>query len=286
MTSLCILTGYLGAGKTTLLKRIIDNLDRKFAIIMNEFGDVNIDTQIIQGKNINIAELTGGCVCCSLTGEFEEAIKELKEKYNPELIIVETTGVAEPDALVVDVESLDVKLDSVVTIVDGDALVRFPQVGRTGAVQIEMGDIIILNKTDLIDAKQRIDVKNTIRKYNTKAPILETDHCIIDINLLFGIDAEHRVQRIKHQHMEFESFTVPFPRPVSRDRMETFLRSLPEQIYRIKGFLDVEEEGSHLLNYVAGRWELEPMEGQKNVVFIGINILGFKNKVISTIEKL
>lgn len=253
---------------------------------MNEFGEINVDAQIIQGKNINIAELTGGCVCCSLTGEFEEAIKELQEKYNPELIIVETTGVAEPDALVVDIESLDVKLDSVVTIVDGDALVRFPQIGRTGAVQIEMGDIIILNKTDLIDAKQRIDVKNAIRKYNQKAPILETDHCTIDINLLFGIDAEHRVQHIKHQHMEFESFVVPFPRPVSRDRMETFLRSLPEQIYRIKGFLDIEEEGSHLLNYVAGRWELELMEGEKNVVFIGINILGFKNKVISTIEKL
>ena len=102
-TLISIITGFLGAGKTTLLKRIIDNLDRKFAILMNEFGDVSIDTDIITGKNVNIAELLGGCVCCSLTGEFEEAIKEIIKKYKPEIIIVETTGVAEPDALVFEV---------------------------------------------------------------------------------------------------------------------------------------------------------------------------------------
>ena len=289
MTSLSILTGYLGSGKTTLLKRIIENLDRKFAIIMNEFGEINIDAQIIQGKNINIAELTGGCVCCSLTGEFEEAIKELKEKYDPELIIVETTGVAEPDALVIDTSNNfpDVKLDSVICIVDGDALVRFPSVGRTGAVQIEMGDIIILNKTDLIDPKQRIDVKNIIRKYNKKAPILETQRCEVDINLLFGIEAEHHVKKTQHQHSEqFQSFHIPITHKLNREKFEFFLQNLPEPIYRLKGFIDFDEDGPHCVNYVAGRWELEPMNGEPALVFIGQGILPMKNKIESTIEKL
>ena len=80
-----VISGYLGAGKTTLLKRIIGKLDRRFAILMNEFGDIGIDTDIIKGKNINVKELLGGCVCCSLTGEFEEAVKEiLKETFLPE----------------------------------------------------------------------------------------------------------------------------------------------------------------------------------------------------------
>src|SRR3989338_7949090 len=115
--SISILTGYLGAGKTTLLQHIIKNLKKRFAILMNEFGEVNIDSEIVQGKNVNIQELTGGCVCCSLAGEFEEAVKEIREKYNPEIIIVETTGIAEPDALITDVSSTfpDLILDSVIT---------------------------------------------------------------------------------------------------------------------------------------------------------------------------
>src|SRR3989344_4821671 len=114
-TPITIISGYLGAGKTTLLRKIIENLDRKFAILMNEFGEVNIDSQIIKGKNVNVQELSGGCVCCSLTGEFEFAIKEIIKKYSPEIIIVETTAVAEPAAIVFDVEGMaEVKLDSVI----------------------------------------------------------------------------------------------------------------------------------------------------------------------------
>ena len=76
-TPITVITGYLGAGKTTLLKRIIETANRKIAIIMNEFGEINIDAKILKGKNVDIAELQGGCVCCSLTGEFEEAIREI-----------------------------------------------------------------------------------------------------------------------------------------------------------------------------------------------------------------
>ena len=96
-TPITVISGYLGAGKTTLLRSIIKNLDKKFAILMNEFGEVGIDAQIIKGKNVDVQELSGGCVCCSLTGEFEFAIKEIIQKYNPEIIIVETTGVGECD---------------------------------------------------------------------------------------------------------------------------------------------------------------------------------------------
>ena len=95
-----LVTGPLGSGKTTLLRHILATRRAKIAIVMNEFGEIAIDTKVIQGKNVQIAELGGGCVCCSLLGEFEMAVTEIIEKIAPEIIVVETTGLAEPETLV------------------------------------------------------------------------------------------------------------------------------------------------------------------------------------------
>src|SRR4028119_235021 len=101
-TPLIVLTGPLGSGKTTLLRHILDTFPRKIAILMNEFGEIAIDSKIIAGKNVQMADLGGGCVCCSLLGEFEAAVDEIIDTVDPDYIVVETTGVAEPDALVFD----------------------------------------------------------------------------------------------------------------------------------------------------------------------------------------
>ncbi|MEK6852502.1 MAG: GTP-binding protein, partial [Nanoarchaeota archaeon] len=140
-TPISIITGYLGAGKTTLLKKIIhDFAGKRIAILMNEFGEVAIDSKIVKGKNIEMAELLGGCVCCSLTGEFEAAVREILDKIKPEMILVETTGVAEPDAIIIEVEENipEVRLDGIITLVDCDAVTKFPSLGHTGKIQVEM----------------------------------------------------------------------------------------------------------------------------------------------------
>lgn len=289
-TPISVIAGYLGAGKTTLLRRIIEKLDRKFAIIMNEFGEIGIDTQVIQGKNVNIQEIAGGCVCCSLAGEFEEAVKEVVQKYNPEIIIVETTGVAEPDALIFDItENMqNLKLDSVITIADADALVRFPTVGRTGAVQLEMADIVLLNKIDFITEAQRVDVKTRIREYNKKAPIIETTFCNVDLDLLFGLEIEHHVKKTHPEHdNRFQSFTYSLKKPVPRELFENLLLHLPPTIYRLKGFVQFVEDETYFLNYVAGRWELEPIQADEhNLVFIGENIDSVKHQITAQLDRL
>jgi G3E family GTPase len=289
-TPISVISGNLGAGKTTLLRNIIEKIDRKFAVIMNEFGEIAIDTEIIQGKNVNVAELAGGCVCCSLTGEFEEAVKEVIEKYQPEIIIVETTGVAEPDALVIDItESMNqIKLDSVITVADADALNRFPQIGRTSRVQFEMADIIILNKIDLINESQRVETKTKIRQINKKAPLIETTRCEVDIDLLFGLEIEHHIKNVHPEHeTKFESFTYTFKNPVMREQFEHLLLKLPTEIYRLKGFVEFVEDDVYLLNYVAGRWEFEPNKSdQLNLVFIGENIIAVKQRITNTLDKL
>src|SRR5919109_4489275 len=138
-TPITLITGALGSGKTTLLRHLLGVAPRKIAILMNEFGEIAIDSQIIEGKNVRIAELGGGCVCCSLLGEFEAAVVEVIDTVHPDLIIVETTGVAEPDALLYNIqESLpQVRLDGVVAVADADALGRFTPLGPRSQPQLE-----------------------------------------------------------------------------------------------------------------------------------------------------
>lgn len=289
-TPISVISGFLGAGKTTLLRKIIAQLDRKFAIIMNEFGEIGIDTHVIQGKNVDVVELAGGCVCCSLIGEFQDAVREVIEKYHPEIIIVETTGVAEPDALILDISDnmQDVRIDSVVTVADADGILRFSSIGRTGAVQIEMADIVLLNKVDLVAQQQLEIVKQRIREFNKKAPIIETTYCDVDIDLLFSLEIEHHINKVHPSHRtRFDSFTYMLTKPVDREAFEEMLLKLPSAVYRLKGFVDLEEEGSHFLNYVAGRWELEQMDAeQKVLVFIGEDILSQKPQIVRMLESL
>ncbi len=286
-TPIAIISGYLGAGKTTLLKRIIDNLDRKFAILMNEFGEVSIDSQIIKGKNVNIQELSGGCVCCSLTGEFQEALKEIIDTYKPEIVIVETTGVAEPDAIVFDVEESfkDAKLDTVIIVADADAINRFPAISRIGEAQIEVADIILLNKKDLVNGEILSDIETRLKLINDKAHIFRTKNCDIDIDLLFSLEVEHRARKVhKKDHTKMECFVLDAAKVFKREEMNRFLSSIPQEVYRLKGFIGLEDGKTYLLNYVAGRWDFEIMEGEKKLVFIGEDIKKMEDDIKKGLE--
>src|SRR5262252_3539436 len=201
-TPITLITGPLGSGKTTLLRHILTVQSGKIAIVMNEFGEIAIDTKVIEGKNVRIAELGGGCVCCSLLGEFEAAVNEIVDKIAPERIIVETTGLAEPEALVFDIqeELLQCRLDGVVSVIDADMLIRFPEVGHTTGLQIEGADILLLNKIDLIEAAQIESLETKLREINTTAAIVRTERCRIDPELLFGIERERNIARPEHRH--------------------------------------------------------------------------------------
>ena len=182
ITPLTIITGYLGSGKTTLVRHIIKSVKkRKLAILLNEFGELAIDSKVIKGKNVDMKEISGGCVCCSLTGELEAAIKEILAEIKPDHIVIETTGVAEPDGIIVSVESIpNVKLDAVITVADADAFVRYPSLGHTGIVQLEMADLILLNKRDLVDEKDLQRIEMVLGKINDRAAIIRTANGKVD----------------------------------------------------------------------------------------------------------
>jgi G3E family GTPase len=285
---LTLITGPLGSGKTTLLRHILAMQIGKIAIVMNEFGEIAIDTKVIEGKNVRIAELGGGCVCCSLIGEFESAVNEIIEKIAPERIVVETTGLAEPEALVFNIqEALPAcRLDGVVSVIDADMLIRFPELGHTTRLQIEGADILLLNKIDLVEAAEIKSLEFKLREVNPTAAIVRTERCMIDPELLFGIGGERKIEAPKHQHhAQFESFAFTSGEKFSRDCFEGFVNSLPATLLRAKGFVCF-ADGGQLFNFVAGRWEMEPFETDRTeLVFIGKDIAAEKQVIVSSLKQ-
>ncbi|PPS43539.1 GTP-binding protein [Chroococcidiopsis sp. TS-821] len=288
-TPLTVITGSLGSGKTTLLRHILSSIPQKIAILMNEFGEIAIDTKIIQGKNVAMADLGGGCVCCSLLGEFEAAVDEIIDTVNPDIIVVETTGVAEPDALVFDIqESLTkVRLDGVITVVDADAMVKYPSIGHTTRMQIEAADIILLNKVDLVTEEQLQAIEAKLQSFNEVAEIVRTQRCQVDLDLLFGIARERLQPEPHHVHQpEFESFSYTTQAILKRECFEGFADKLLEKdVYRAKGFIRFTDR-VYLFNFVAGRWELEPFDRDATeLVFIGKQVKKYQQEIIDHLKK-
>jgi G3E family GTPase len=276
---------------------------------MNEFGEIAIDTKVIEGKNVRIAELGGGCVCCSLLGEFEAAVNEIIEKIAPERIVVETTGLAEPEALVFNIQEAlpQCRLDGVVSVIDADMLIRFPELGHTTRLQIEGADILLLNKIDLIEPAQVEPLETKLREINPTAAIVRTERCSIDPELLFGIGrspreirsrvimpsamsdispGERKIAPPEHRHQpEFESFAFTSSKIFARDCFEGFVNGLPASVVRAKGFIRF-ADGAQLFNFVAGRWELEPFEFDRTeLVFIGRKIGAGREALVSALKK-
>jgi G3E family GTPase len=282
-TPIALITGALGSGKTTLLRHILDAPDRRLAILMNEFGEIAIDSRILTGENLRLIELAGGCVCCELTGEFEAAVNELIERFQPELIIVEATGVAESDALASEVQDNlpQVRLDSVIHVVDAFANMEHPEVGYTARSQLRQADILLINKIDLVDPSAIETVEMQSRKYNDRAFALPAVRCRVDPGILFGLNTTRRqYASAVHSDAHFESFVYTTGRLLDRNRFEQAVTRLPASVYRAKGFVRFEGE-SLLFNYVAGRMDLEPFAADETqLVFIGPHLAPVKHVIL------
>jgi len=290
-TPIILITGSLGSGKTTLLRRILKGTGRRIAVLMNEFGEIAIDSRIIEGENIRIVELAGGCVCCSLTGEFEAAVREILDKVQPEYIVVEATGVAEADSLVFEVEDNlpEVRLDCVICIVDADISIRFPSVGYTTRTHLDAADIILINKADLVTRDQLREVEEQVRRYSHTGAILQTVECQVDIELLFGLNrpgagtVRERPLTMSGQH--FQSFTYTTGNLLDKQAFCNFAENLPDKVFRAKGFVRT-EEGGFLFNYVAGRTDLEQWQVDKSqLVFIGRGLTALREDILQQLHE-
>jgi G3E family GTPase len=191
-----VLTGYLGAGKTTLLNRILSEPHgQKFAVIVNEFGEIGIDNDLVVGADEEVFEMNNGCICCTVRGDLIRIIDGLmRRKGKFDAIIVETTGLADPAPVaqtffVDDAVGRKAKLDAVVTVADAKWLKDRLRDAPEAKNQIAFADVILLNKTDLVDEAGLREVEARIRGINPYAKLHKTERCAIPLVEVLGRNA-------------------------------------------------------------------------------------------------
>jgi len=192
-----VLTGYLGAGKTTLLNRILtEDHGRRYAVIVNEFGEIGIDGDLVVGADEEVFEMNNGCVCCTVRGDLIRVVQGLMKRQASatrgfDAIIIETTGLADPGPVaqtffVDDEVRARTKLDSVTTLVDARHVLATLDESREAREQIAFADQILLNKTDLVEGPELTRIEARLRRMNPLAQIHRTVRSVIDLEKVLG----------------------------------------------------------------------------------------------------
>ena len=192
-TPVTVLTGYLGAGKTTLLNRILtEDHGKRYAVIVNEFGEIGIDNDLVVDADEEVFEMNNGCVCCTVRGDLIRIVGGLmKRKGGFDAIIIETTGLADPGPVaqtffVDDEVKAKTKLDSVTTVVDAKHVLPRIADSKEAREQIAFADQIVLNKTDLVSPAELAQVEATLRRMNPLAPIHRAVRSDVPLETVLG----------------------------------------------------------------------------------------------------
>jgi G3E family GTPase len=292
-----VLTGFLGAGKTTLLNRILTaDHGRRVAVIVNEFGEVGIDHHLLISSDQEIVEMSNGCICCTVRGDLLRSLFQLLEHRDKfDTLMIETTGLADPAPVVqsffVDERiKHEYQLNGVVTVVDAKHI--FQQLGNSPEAkeQIAFADMVLLNKTDLINPEDLPELEFKLRNLNGAARVCQTRNSDIDIATVLdlrSLDIEVRAEKHDHNHKHTEDIeTVAISTAGDLDGLKLshwfreLLAEFGERIMRMKGILNLRKDpdqfvfqGVHMLfEGRPGRAWADEEERLNRLVFIGRNL--------------
>lgn len=257
-----VVTGFLGSGKTTLINRILsEQHGRKIAVIVNEFGEVSIDGQlIVQDDQEELVEFNNGCLCCTVRGDLIDTLEKLQERSELDAILIETTGLADPAPVastffLEDKLTANTRLDSFIALADAVNLEQNLAQSEEAQEQIAFADIILLNKTDLATKAQLKKIEQVIRQSNPLAKIYHTENSDIEIEKVLGVGAfqlEAKLQvdptfleDLEHEHdQSVGSFVLREERPIDMNRFMIWLNEKllerGEDMYRSKGIFNVQ----------------------------------------------
>lgn len=302
-TPVTVLTGYLGAGKTTLLNRILtETHGKRYAVIVNEFGEVGIDNDLIVNADEEIFEMNNGCICCTVRGDLIRILGGLlKRRRKFDGIIVETTGLADPAPvaqtfLVDDDVRRNTKLDAIVTVVDAKHLLGEIDQAHEAQEQIAFADVILLNKTDLVSESQLKEIETRIKSINPYATVHRTERCALDLdkvldrsafdlNRVLEFEPDFLDEMHDHQHdSHIKSLSLTSEVALVPEKFLSWMHEIVQQfgpdILRLKGIIQFKDdpdrfvmqgvhmllEGDHQRAWNAG----EPRSSR--LVFIGRNL--------------
>ncbi len=270
MIPFTVIGGYLGAGKTTLLNHLLlHNESRRIALLINDFGEINIDASLIESRTDTQINLTNGCVCCTLSDGFHEAIEQLQHATPPpDHIIVEASGVADVKNLSQYGYGQNLELDGVLVVADAETVIdkaNDKYVAQTVRRQLDAADLIILNKTDLIDETRKEEVLAWLRTNVPGAAIASAVRCDLPNELMLGgIHTEKNdktTERQRHGHESYVSWSYQSDQPSSRKDIKKLLRNLPAEVIRAKGIIRLEEGGAVVVHVVGRRCDEKKVDG-------------------------
>lgn len=261
-----VIGGFLGAGKTTLLNRILAAAPVRTAVLVNDFGEINVDFDLVTSGDDLTFELSGGCICCSMAEGLGPAIRNAL-RTRPEAIVIEASGVGEPRRIAeFALLDRDLRLDMIVTLANAAALagqVADPLIGDTVARQFDGADLIVLNHADVAGAGGLQQAHAILRRLAPGRRVVETVEADLPLDLLHcatnAIFAAGPTQDDSDHGALFSRDQFESDRALSRATVEAFLAGLPESVLRLKGWVVLQdEETPQLVQYVAGRWRFAP----------------------------
>jgi G3E family GTPase len=253
-----IISGFLGSGKTTLLNYILsENHGVRAGVLVNDFGAINIDAKLVVGVEGDTVSLANGCVCCSIRDDLIPACMTLVQREKPpELLIVETSGVSEPfqvanTFMLPEIERIMV-LDNVITVVDAEQFPKLMQgeMASLAGMQVRDADMVVLNKTDLVNERDLDVVEAMVREVAPAARILAANHGRVPLDLMMGsgihtVNVGPGAASRRHVHNPFTTWHWTSDQPLSLPKLRSAIEALPATIYRAKGIIYLEEMPSH-----------------------------------------
>ncbi|WP_319418910.1 CobW family GTP-binding protein [Pleurocapsa sp. FMAR1] len=293
-----IITGFLGSGKTTLLNRILQNKDNlKVAVLVNEFGDINIDEQLLISVESNMLELDNGCICCTINDSLVDAVYRVLEREAIDYLVIETTGIADPLPIILTFLSTELKfltrLDAVITVVDAAAFDGKHFESDAAFSQIRYGDLVIINKIDLASEAKITELEAFIGDIKPEFRILQSEYgkvplpLILDIGLTQEDRYQDKISKFRrdrssfNNHLANDGFSfVSFQsdRPFELEKFTHFLTEhLPNNVFRAKGILWFIESPTRNIFQLSGpRYDLQSddwtSQPKNEIVLIGRNL--------------
>ena len=293
---LTLISGYLGTGKTTLINNLLRTTKKKIALLVNDFGDVNIDESLIEARTESVMSIAGGCVCCSYGNELIETLESMSSsKFLPDHIVLEASGIALPSKIIQTISLMDfLSFHGTVLLTDASRLtsqLNDVYISDTISLQIEQHDLLVLNKTDLLSEDELSDCIDTVSKRFEIRKFLKTVNAHIEEkDMLLNFDPSERdksdkIKLEKKQEHGFISSTIKPTGTINTDALSMLLQDPIYNIERAKGFFKDNKGEVCVIQYDGLTLEIKKTENEKDPVFVVIGKKNFYNEK-EFVEKL
>ena len=289
---LTLISGYLGTGKTTLINNLLRTTKKKIALLVNDFGDVNIDESLIEARTDSVLSIAGGCVCCSYGNELIETLESMNSnEILPDHIVLEASGIALPSKIIQTISLMDfLSFHGTVLLTDASRLrsqLNDIYISDTISLQIEQHDLLVLNKTDLLKEDELSKCIDTLSKRFEIRKFLKTVNAYIEEeDMLLDFGPSHKINLEKKQEHGFISSTIKPTGTMNAEALSTLLRDPVYNIERAKGFFKNKKGEVCTIQYDGLTLKIEKTEkNEKESVFVVIGKKNFYNEK-EFVEKL